>query len=48
VLSDRADGGEPFSLALGANPHAVRLRREFRAVLDLVRAHGMLHQAGRE
>jgi hypothetical protein len=40
----------PFGrqLALGANPHAVRLRRDFRAVLDLVRAHAMLHQAGRE
>ncbi len=29
-------------------PVAVRLRRDFRAVLQLIRAHAVLHQAGRE
>jgi hypothetical protein len=35
-------------LALLADARAVRLRRDFGAVLNLVRAHAMLHQASRQ
>lgn len=35
-------------LAALANPRAVRLRRDFGAVLNLIRAHALLHQARRK
>ncbi len=40
----------PFALALAERipPLAVRLRRDFAAVLNLIRAHALLHQATRE
>jgi hypothetical protein len=40
----------PFAKALAelVPPSAVRLRRDFRALLYLVRAHALLHQASRE
>jgi hypothetical protein len=40
----------PYAQALAelVPPVAVRLRRDFRAVLSLVRAHAILHQASRE
>jgi hypothetical protein len=40
----------PFALALAEliPPVAVRLRRDFRAVLSLIRSHALLHQASRE
>jgi hypothetical protein len=40
----------PFGKALAAAipPKAVRLRRDFRALLGLIRAHALLHQATRE
>ncbi|MCL4534974.1 MAG: hypothetical protein M1370_07415 [Bacteroidetes bacterium] len=37
-----------YSLATLANPKAVRLRRDFGALLNLVRAHAILHQCTRE
>ena len=40
----------PFAktLAQKISPKAVRLRRDFRAVLELIRAHALIHQAQRE
>jgi hypothetical protein len=40
----------PYAAELAASvpPIAVRLRRDFKAVLNLVRAHALLHQASRE
>ena len=40
----------PYSRALAQNvpPVAVRLRRDFGAMLNLIRAHAILHQASRE
>jgi len=40
----------PFAreIAAGIPPAATRLRRDFRAILDLIRAHALLHRATRE
>jgi hypothetical protein len=55
ALQTWLDGGErrvtiPYAKALAAlvPPVAVRLRRDFGAVLNLIRAHALLHQATRE
>lgn len=49
-LAGCRDVNIPFAhdLAKQANPKAVRLRRDFGAVLTLISAHAMLHQAQRE
>jgi len=40
----------PFAreIAAGANPRALRLRRDFTALLNLIAAHALLHQTHRE
>ena len=49
-LAGTKDVAIPYAKALAelANPRAVRLRRDFGAVLNLIRAHAILHQCTRE
>jgi hypothetical protein len=55
ALQEFLDAGEqevtiPFSrdLAGSVNGHAIRLRRDFSALLSLIRTHALLHQESRE
>jgi hypothetical protein len=50
IAGGRCEVSVPFArfLAELVPPKAVRLRRDFRALLNLVRAHALLHQANRE
>lgn len=50
LASGPADVTIPYAFALATltEPLAVRLRRDFAAVLELIRAHALLHQANRE
>jgi hypothetical protein len=50
IASGPCDVTIPFGQALARSipPRAVRLRRDFRSLLGLIRAHALLHQASRD